>query len=292
MAFILCFITSALSIIITVAIVYFTSFDPVHFSLFFILPAGSLFIGALAGSGYFYGLKYSEKKINAIRIFIGIALSLLCLFSLEYTKYKMTCLDYNAGTIYYSFSSKDRLNHISNYSIDGYGDLTFLNFKKFDIENSSISFESKYHQDLGGVSDPKKLWFFAIIDFAGLSLGFLYFGILLRRIPYCSNCKRYKLQHTLAYMNTPLAKFFIENVDSILQSKDSFNEFISVCRSTPVDSSSKHIQGRLLYCNTCSDMQFALIKFNYKSESNPQIIYIKNISFNLIESFVVKNQTA
>ncbi|ADU74891.1 MAG TPA: hypothetical protein DEF39_01280 [Hungateiclostridium thermocellum] len=70
-------ITLILSVLLAVAIHSFTSFDVMSFSVFYIIPMGSICIGTIACLGYYLGLFASNKKVSPNLFMIGLLIPIL-----------------------------------------------------------------------------------------------------------------------------------------------------------------------------------------------------------------------
>ena len=195
MSIILGILSLIISIVLPIFILILTDFPAIHFSLLFIIPVGALIIGFICGFGYYKGLHKSNKFISGKHYLIGLILSLICIFGIKYIGYMFTCIDPQTYDIVYTLDG----DHISNYEIDGYGQLDFLTYTKYMIENTPISFSYKA-RSLGDVSNPIMGWVFTMIDFLGVIAGCLFAGYYIKdENPYCHSCNLYKKKKTIFF---------------------------------------------------------------------------------------------
>lgn len=260
-------ITLFLSILIPTLVLVFTDFQIMGFSLVFIIPVGAIAIGYLCGLGYFKGLVKSNIYITKKHFLIGLMIALLCIFGLKYAEYALTYVDPTTGDITYSFIGED---HISNYEMEGYGPLTFINYTKLIIESTPISFSYKA-RSLGEISNPTVSWIFAIIDYLGVIAGCLYVGISEKSRPYCQNCQLYNKK--LPFIKIPRAdgaKFF-EDLSACYASANVEQEVLALLEQVKSNTLSKrdeHFLGTLIYCDSCNtaSMSFELFELNSKKQ--------------------------
>lgn len=285
MAVIFGLLTFIIGVAIPVAITYFTGFEVIHFSLFFVVPVGALIVGYISGFGFFKGLVKSNTQITGKHYLIGFIISLLCVFSIEYLIYEMTCIDENTMELYYSFDGGS--DHISNYDVPDYGIMTFANYKKFMIETTPISFSHRT-REIGEIANPIVGWVFAIIDSLGITVGYLYNGLSQGSRAYCKNCRKYKDESDFTMIPIERGEDFFKLLEDASKSEIAFTELISRYDVTEVDpKKDEHFKGIVVYCDDCRD---ASIKFElYKKDSDGDVSV--SIDFDLelpVEYTVVK----
>lgn len=280
-------------IIASVAVTFLTGFELLHLSVFLIMPLGSLFIGYWGGYGYFKGLVLSNKYIAFKHFFVGFILSLLCIAAIKYTTYYFTCIDPENNTIIYSYNG----DHISNYEAVGYGKLDFLNYNKYMIENTPISFVIK-SLDFAEISHPMIGWLSVFIDFLGVISGFILAGLIQRKNPYCHDCKLYKKKKKLFIISKTEKDNFFNQLND-LTSQGKWETAYSMLSKYAFDKNVKnqeHLLCKLSYCKNCniSELNFELYELSYlkRIKKNPYYEHPITIDYKLTEKLLNKEKAA
>ncbi|WP_129599727.1 hypothetical protein [Anaerophilus nitritogenes] len=276
------------SILLPVLILFFTGFEALHFSIFFIIPIGALLIGYICGYGYYKGLFKSNVFITGRHYFIGFILSLICIFGIEYTSYMFTCINPQTMEIVYTLDG----DHVSNYYSEDYGQLDFFTYKKYMIENTPISFSYKA-RSIGDISNPTVGWVFAIIDTLGIIIGCLLAGKSQKNHPYCHTCKLYKKEKEILNFSKGDGLAFFEELESY-SSQDtndlSINTLLSPFTLDESLEKEEHFLCTLIYCNSCkkASLKFELYEFNSKNklEINTDFNYLIDVNYDEIKSFI------
>lgn len=277
-----------LSILIPVMITIFMNFEVIHFSVFFIIPIGGAAIGYVCGYGYFKGLVKSNTLITGKHYLISIILSLICIFGITYTTYRLTCMDKENEQIIYSLDG----DHISNYYVDGYGQMTFLNYNKYMIESTPISFSYK-HRSLGEVSNTTACWIFAIIDYLGVLIGCLLVCSSQQDKPYCHTCKLYKKEKKLFRLPKDKGdKFFeeLENSASKVDTNESIESIIDKFKTDEAGKNEEHYLCKVIYCENCQSASLSFKLYELKKnklEENSKFDYAVDVDYNDVEKFSV-----
>jgi hypothetical protein len=279
-----------LSIFLPVLILFITGFQIMSFSLFFIIPVGALAIGYLCGYGYFKGLVKSNTYILRKHFLIGIILSFVCIIGIKYATYSLTCLDPETYDIVYSLDG----DHVSNYEVDGYGQMNFLNYTIFMIETTPISFSYKA-QSIGEVSNPIASWIFALIDFLGVSLGAMVAGSNQKDNPYCHRCQLYKKKKDIIKVPKAEGTRFFEELENSVAKADMGESTKALISNFNIDQSlekEEHFLGKLIYCESChkASLDFEYHQFNSKKklEKNPDYKHTVDVNYSIIDSPINK----
>jgi hypothetical protein len=256
-----------LSILVPTLVLTFTDFQIMGFSLFFVIPVGAIAIGYIAGFGYYKGLVKSNIYVSKKHIVVGLFIALICIFGLKYAEYSITYLDPITGGITYALTGVD---HISNYEIDGYGKLNFINYTRLIIESTPISFSYRA-RSMGEISNPTVSWVFAFIDFLGVIAGCLYVGISKRTLPYCHSCQLYNKELKLIKIPTEDGENFFEELNACFASEEVGTSIISLLDKHQLNTlpkNAEHYQGILVYCENCkaATLRFELYKLNSKKQ--------------------------
>ena len=130
------------NVVVFVALHSFTSFDLTGFSLFYVVPVGSILIGALSSVGYYFGILKSNKKTsNGVR-WIGILIALVSFVAIQYGYYFTAYLDDHMNLNY-----KMEEEHVSNFVIvDTEEEINFISFTKECVNSRSMSFSNRGRQ--------------------------------------------------------------------------------------------------------------------------------------------------
>ncbi len=203
-------ISLILSVLLAVAIHSFTSFDIMSFSIFYVIPLGSIIIGTIACLGYYWGLFITNKKINFSLLIIGLLIPIIAYIGVQYGYYTTAYLDENMSLNY-----KMEGEHISNYAIgDSDEPLDFISFTKLMVDSRVISFYNR-KRAIGDVEGNAILnWTFFIIDGLGAIFGSIVaLGLVKRNTKYCDDCKRYM-------KNKSILKFLATDLDRTIRFQD------------------------------------------------------------------------
>jgi hypothetical protein len=291
MSIILGILSLVVSIALPVIIMIFTDFQIIHFSVFFIIPAGAIAVGYVCGFGFFKGLFLSQKKIKKSHFFIGVILAVICLVSIKYTTYYLTCFDNETMDIVYTLDG----NHISNFEVDGYGKMTFLNYNKYLIENTPITF-SRRSQELGEVSNPTFGWIVAIIDYLGIIVGCLLAGSgISGGSEYCDTCSKYRKSKKIFNIPKSNGKAFFVELETLVKdmNMDVFLEEIIQKHASEDKKLEEYYQCHLVYCEGCrtASLQFKLFERSRRNriEENNDFNYSIKVNYDLVSSYINQN---
>lgn len=247
-----------------VGILYFAGFNLARLSFFFIIPFGAGIIGFAASYIFYWGLFKKNIYVSKKYFLIGMLMSLITIFGINYGEYAMTCLNSNKE-IEYSFDG----DHISNYTFDGETPLNFLSFTKYRIDNSSISIKRR-STSLGKVSNPIVSWIKFIIDMFGIMLGYLIVAATFNSKPFCKDCQKYNKCTPVFGIYTGDEKEFFENFNETLKSvyvNDIIDFVKKHCTTLPIKKIA-HYKCTLQRCSDCrkATLSFELYELNSKNQ--------------------------
>lgn len=243
---ILGFISLVLSILLAVAIHSNFSFDIMSFSLFFILPVGSIFIGTIACLGFYWGLFIRNKKLNSLWVIIGLLIPIMAYIGTQYGYYATAYLDDDMNLNYKMVGE-----HISNFAIgDSDEPLNFFSFTKLSVESRVISF-SRRARPIGEIEGNAAVnWIFFIIDGLGSIFGTLIAaGIVIRKTKYCDDCKRYMKFRSIF-------KIPANDLDRVIRCQDIDNlspDKIKQLFSAITSDTEEHYEVFIHWCQDCSN---------------------------------------
>ncbi|WP_053955728.1 hypothetical protein [Inediibacterium massiliense] len=273
------------SILLPVLILFFTGFEALHFSIFFVIPIGALFTGYICGYGYYKGLFKSNVFITGKHFLIGFVLSLICILGIEYTSYMITCINPENMEIVYTLDG----DHVSNYYSDDYGQFDFFTYKKYMIENTPISFSYKA-RSIGDISNPIVGWVFAMIDALGVIVGCLFAGFFQKDHPYCHTCKLYKKEKEIFNFSKGDGLVFFEDLESHLSQNLSINTLLNSFTLDEHLEKEEHFLCTLIYCDLCktASLKFELHELNSKNklEVNTDFTYLIDVNYDEIVHFI------
>lgn len=194
-----------LLILLNFWITYYTTIVPASFSLFFVIPVGAVFFGALAAAGHPFLLYIQNKKLQTIDLYTCVALSIIFYFGVYAYEY-------------YFYVIKDGLSD----------QITFWNFMKL-LMNSQ-----KHYLGVGKIPlmvNVGSLTFYSyaklLIGFFGAMLGGAISFSLVYSFKMCHLCGCY-LKHSkekkLFFDNEASLEEYVENVKNTptIQRKDFF----------------------------------------------------------------------
>lgn len=238
-------ITLAIAIAITVGINSYFSFDLMSFSIFFILPLGSIVVGTIASFGYHFGSYLSNKKIDSWRLLLGLVIPIIAFIGVRYGYYATAYLDDDMNLNYKMIGE-----HVSNYSIeDSEEPLNFVSFTKLMVESSTISFTYRRRNMVNIEGKPVVNWIFFLIDLIGSVVGSLMaMGLVIRGRNYCENCERYmKKQKELFSFPIGDVDTFIKMQDIKTLSSERIKSFLS-CKAS---NNEEHYDVFINWCDKC-----------------------------------------
>jgi hypothetical protein len=268
MSIILGVLSLVVSILVPSIISFFADFELMHFSILFVIPVGAAVIGYICGFGYYKGLFLANKFISKNQIIVGIIISIICMFGVEFAGYQLLRVDPVTSELIYGFQG----DHISNYVVDGFGQLTFFNYLRYKIENSSISFSYR-STSIGSVSNPIICWIFNIIDYLGVTLGVMIAALNQKNQEYCHTCSLYKKKKKLFSLPLSEGTECIQMLEEC-KSKDGSGEALANILSTyhKEDKLQKqeHFDFEMIYCSSCRTAKLNFIKYIINSKKQIQ----------------------
>lgn len=290
MQFILGLISLIASVILAVAIQVFTDFDILHFGVFFIIPAGAIGIGYISTMGYFKGMEKSNAYLTPFRMVFAIVIAIISTVSIEYIVYLFTSVDPETYNTIYSL---DKGVHISEFDVEGYGQMTFLNFKRYMIESTPMSFSLK-RQEIFSVTSVKGLYILNSIDYLGVIIGAWFCGLTLKSKSYCHQCNTYR--QIVPILNIPKVQgeIFIHELESVLSTEDDINisNFLNQYSYNQSVSKQEHYLCNVAYCLNCPTAILSIELHEYNSKKavvkNENFEYEKEIYKSYI-NYVFKN---
>lgn len=165
----------------------------------YVIPAGALIVGLVAGSGY--GI---ASWVTGVRISRGLLWTVVLLQSLAYV-----------GAEYLEYRDVRR-----EFEQRGMVAAPFQQFPSFleyyDLKARNFSWKKK---DGNGVGDPLGGWgyIFVLLGAAGFILGGLIAPAILYAVPYCDGCQRYMKRKMLGVLpaSVPVKKISNKDTDAL-----------------------------------------------------------------------------
>ncbi|GKX29959.1 hypothetical protein SH1V18_24390 [Vallitalea longa] len=291
MSIILGLFTLLLSIAIPLALLLTTNFQVIHFALFFIIPVGAIFTGYLCGYGYFKGLVLSNRKITGGHYFVGLIMAIVCLVSVLYGTYYLSCFNEEEQKIEYSLEG----NHVSDYEVNGYGEMTFPKYTRYMIENTPVSFSIR-STNITEVSNPIFGWIVTIIDYLGLLAGCLACGSsIYDKYEYCDNCKKYKKKKKIFDIPKPNGKGFFDELETLVNNLNMsifLEEIIDKYKNDRLKTG-EYYECYLIYCESCrsASFKFKLYEKNKKGKvvENDDFKYTIDVNYDFVRNYIKKD---
>ena len=193
---------------IVVLVGVFTDFEFQSLGLFFIVPAGSIFIAVAAVSGYAFVIKMMNQKKSSIDYVVAAALGFLAAFFIYFLFYKVSYIENEK--IIYSLSSAGKIP-IETLQLEDGSPLTFLHYMRVSISSRTITFF--YHSGSQGLKIPPNPivgWIDFIIELCGYLVGSLSGLPLIVNTKFCENCRIY-------YKKKKWLEADIENLETVKQ---------------------------------------------------------------------------
>ncbi|WFD08826.1 hypothetical protein [Tepidibacter hydrothermalis] len=273
MRFILGLISLIASIALAVCIQIFANFDILHFGVLMIVPAGAIAIGYISTTGYFKGMEKSNVYLTPLRMVFAIIIAIISMISIEYIVYLFTSVDPETYNTIYSL---DKGAHISEFEVEGYGQMTFLNFKRYMIESTPMSFSLK-HKEIFSVTSVTGLYILNSIDYLGIIIGAWLCGMKLKDKSYCHQCNTYR--QILPIFNLPKeqGEVFIHELESVLSTEDDIkiSSFLNQYSYNQSVSKQEHYLCNVAYCLNCPTAILSIELYEYNSKK----AVVKNESF-------------
>lgn len=278
------------SIGIPLLILFYTNFNAIHFSLFFIVPVGAIIVGFIGGFGFFFGLRKKDIYISKKYVFLGILLSLITVFGIKYGEYKLTC--YTGNDIVFSTSG----DHISNYIAPDGKPFNFISYTKLVVENTPISFSYKT-RSLGSVTNPIICWIFFAIDVLGVIIGGALMASVTHDVPYCHTCSKYMDVKDSFGVLVSKDDEFMKDLKTNLD-KSSSRELIEYINKFKVSLPIKkepYFKGIINHCSECRKATLVIEQYslNRKNslEKNSDFKFSSDINYDAAMT-LLKNETA
>lgn len=287
MSIILGLVSLVIATAISIAATVFLDFEVLHFSIVFIIPIGALIIGGICGYGYFKGLVLSNKAIKGYHYLIAFILGIICLGAIKYGTYQLTCINPETFNIEYSLDG----DHISNYELPDYGPMTFVNFNRYLIETTPVSFSYR-RREVAEVSNKTAGWVLTIIDYLGLIVGCMVVsGFATGDRIYCDKCKKYmKRKHIFNIPKEEGEGFFIA-LESLMAEPMPVTTLKELEQKFSKNTK-EYYKCYISYCESCKDtiLDITLIEKdgNNKYTENDEFEYKKKIDFNLVQVYTEK----
>jgi hypothetical protein len=212
-------VTSALVVIIAVAVCATLHWQVQSFFFFFFVPVGSCAIGILSALGFTFSAKYLDMKIKKTDYPVIILLALLTAFMIYFTQYGITAVD-SQGKLIYSFSEG---THISDFVLkDTNQRINFSNFMKFDISHRQFSIISYNHYTKFNrviIDSTMMGWLSFFLEILGY-IGGAVVGAQMVLTKYCDICQKYYKDKKTFNFNVNQAEQVIDKIDESIKNKN------------------------------------------------------------------------
>lgn len=273
-------------ILVPVAILYFTGWDVINFSIMFIVPIGAILTGFVCGWGYFKGLVKAHKKITGKHYLIGAILAAICFTGILYAEYRLAHIS-PEGYLEYSLDG----DHVSNYYQEGYGQMTFANYTKYNIETSTVTF-SNHGKEMFSSNNKIMNYVYFLINILGMILGFISSGMSKADEPYCDTCKKYK--KVVPVIDIPKADMAeaIAEIDRTAAAFDAGASLMACMKKYKLDDrleEQAHIQGIIEYCEECQTAELRLCLHELDDKAKPVLVtsfsHVVKVDYNVARQY-------
>lgn len=203
-------ISFALVVLAVIIIDRLTGFNIFSFSFWVIIPAGALFTGAAAASGYYFGSLFFQTRPTwflLVQILIVTAAAQLIIY---YGEYRSLVL--NDGTM----------------ASDVIG---FWDYLDTYLRSMHLRAGRGAHIDTGEVGDFG--YWLAVIDFVGFIVGGISVYLILQNYPSCWKCNRYLRKLTKLGQMFPDHAEFGRYYDTLFQHPVDSEHFADLMKSNP-----------------------------------------------------------
>jgi hypothetical protein len=232
-------------------------FNLMGWYIMFVIPAGALMVGIVAGSGYCLVSWVRGVKITGVLLWSILALQVLAYFEAQYLEYRTFQPVFPDGTPV------------------GFG--TY-----FDVITRSMSFQARGDR---GPGQPLGMWGYAfrLLEIAGFAVGGIIPSLMLRTKPFCEHCQIYMKTKSQGWLPAGVVPRKVSKKDTQAQQayeqelKSAFENGMALLQSlsahaTAIDAASfrqrlaelqpnrkeiqkqnARIEVQLNYCPSCSD---------------------------------------
>ena len=218
------------------------------FSVWVIIPVGSILAGFVAGSGFYLGAtQIQQKPLGGVFLNVLIA-SVSAFFIVYYVPYFLT-------------------------EINGKRIKDFISFGKYfeiSVTHTSVSLIRAPSASTGKLGDLGYLY--ALLQLIGFSLGGIYVFFWLSQVPYCKKCSRYlgKKYHNDRYASDADQMIaMIQDIKSALSNND-FQKAITLHAETGGDQKiDHHLRARIIarICPGCGINHFDFVVSKLEKDS-------------------------
>lgn len=249
-----------------------TDLNLLSFTVFYILPIGTIIFGLAISIGYFFVLIKGNIKVTFIKSLIITLIAIVAYFGVEYYIYTNTYYDD------YGYRNYDKDGyHISEYiNPDTDEQFTFWSYYKHGVDHMSISFSSRSTKIATAEGKAVLNWIFEIICIIGLPIGvFAATGCIVVDRKYCDECKKYftrkkmfalfknyNFDEDMATLQEIISSGDINNVERL-------RTFIET-HPTLDKYNSDYVLGTVHYCEGCYKINLVLTPYimNNKKDFN------------------------
>lgn len=246
------------SIAISISIEMYTKFQLHHFVII-LIPLGAFLLGLIAGIIYYRGLIKLKVNITIKHYIIGFFIGLMIIGGIHYTEYKLTSVNEITNELYLTFNQD---NHISNYEIDGYGEMNFLNYEKYNFDNTQYKAINKNMRTrkayMSTINKPFLKVLFLLYNYIILIFGVIYVGVFHKDDKeYCQSCKNYMEKVYLFLINLEDGESFIYNLDTLIKNysititKD-FSDLVYKYNDDNIKVADSQYKVFIHYCHECN----------------------------------------
>ena len=262
-------ITTGVVTALAVWIAITTDFSLQSFLIIFIVPIGSILLGAIGGVGYALTLKLLNQKAQKFDYIINILFGLAVGFFIYFALFSITYIT-SQGDVFYSIRPLPSATPIAYLPLD---DGTVFDFPRYmfeDITHRQISFSSRGGKTIDIPENATVGWIHFILETLGYIFGGLCIMLVFINTKYCDRCKKY-----FAHGDREIKISFdktedIEKISSVLHNRSSLQDLFKIL----INSEGKRMLGLSIdSCKQCGDGVLKLSIHEMNSEGKPDQIY-------------------
>ncbi len=257
------FVNVIINFIIGLALILFGKimfgFEVTSFSLFFVVPVGSLVAGAIMCGGLSRGLFKKNIKSSGSLQLINVLMAMVFFVLIQFAYYQVTYLDDDMN-INYKFQGEQ----VGNFVFEDDEPVNFINFTVDKIDSQVITF-SRRTRAIGSVDGNTTVnWIFFAIDFIGYVIGGVFgYNMTFTDAVYCETCKKYmKKDEIFSILENIPEK---ENKLKALSESEAADELEIFIKENPIQKPKNkepfYYKGTFYRCESCAD-GFILLEYH------------------------------
>jgi hypothetical protein len=204
--------TSVITAVILAAIGLRFNFSLYTWMFWFVIPAGAIFCGFAAASGYYFGARLFNHRPTGVLLLNMVAISIATFFLIHYLNYFFLEIDGKAVRDFISFSQ-------------------FLNI---EVSHTALQFRFRAAPIGEAVEIGSLGYLYAALQVLGFAVGGVAVYFHLKSLPYCDSCSKYLAKKGVQTRYTGESEVLADAVKDIMQclSESRFQDAIAAHAKT------------------------------------------------------------